>query len=462
MKAIIPDLDARSAKSLYIQLYEYIRDAILKKEIVPSEKLPSLRNLSDTLGISITTVELAYDQLTVEGYIYSRPHSGYYVSEMYYPEETKGSNDRGEAPGRGEPMEMQAPGLFCDPSSFSFTKWKKCMNKVLNDHRDALMFESDTQGEEALRYEISKYVYSSRGVKCTPDQIVIAAGTQQITSHIAKILKRMDIEHVAVEEPGYLPVINIFRDRGFAITPVEVRTDGIDIERLPSNIRTAAYVNPSNQFPTGSVMPAGKRYRLIDWAVKNGSYIIEDDYDSELRYFGRPVPALQGLDTRDCVIYLGSFSSTLLQSIKISYMVLPPDMLRIFDSIRDGYDQTCSKAEQLTLALFMDEGHYRSGIRKMRQLYSRKLKVTLDALSDHKDIVEPVNTASGLNMIIHVSSDKSMSELSAEAREAGVVANPMVPVTSGPHANSLIFYYSLIPLEDIPRAVDMMVDRWES
>jgi Transcriptional regulators containing a DNA-binding HTH domain and an aminotransferase domain (MocR family) and their eukaryotic orthologs len=336
------------------------------------------------------------------------------------------------------------------------------MSNVLNDHRDLLLFESDTQGEESLRYEISKYVYSSRGVKCDPDQIVIAAGTQQITSHLARILQQMGISHVASEDPGYLPVINIFRDRGFTVTPVEVRSDGIDIGKLPVNIRSVAYVNPSNQFPTGAVMPAGRRYQLIDWASKNSSFIIEDDYDSELRYFGKPVPALQGLDRHGCVIYLGSFSSTLLQSIRLSYMVLPEDMAGVFNDISGGYDQTCSKAEQLTLALFMEAGYYRAGIRKLRQLYAKKLRATLDAFRKYSGIAEPINTESGLNLIVRVRTEKPMSVLSDEARSVGVVANPMVPVTSGPHKNSLIFYYSLIPLGSIEKAIGDMVQLWKS
>jgi Transcriptional regulators containing a DNA-binding HTH domain and an aminotransferase domain (MocR family) and their eukaryotic orthologs len=462
MKAIIPDFSHESDKPLYQQLYEYIRDGIIEKEIVTSEKLPSLRNLSESLGISLTTVELAYNQLLVEGYIYSRPHSGYYVGEMYWPDDGGISGAASEIKHNAYMSEMKPPALYCDPSSFDFNKWKKCMSNVLNDHRDLLLFESDTQGEESLRYEISKYVYSSRGVKCDPDQIVIAAGTQQITSHLARILQQMGISHVASEDPGYLPVINIFRDRGFTVTPVEVRSDGIDIGKLPVNIRSVAYVNPSNQFPTGAVMPAGRRYQLIDWASKNSSFIIEDDYDSELRYFGKPVPALQGLDRHGCVIYLGSFSSTLLQSIRLSYMVLPEDMAGVFNDISGGYDQTCSKAEQLTLALFMEAGYYRAGIRKLRQLYAKKLRATLDAFRKYSGIAEPINTESGLNLIVRVRTEKPMSVLSDEARSVGVVANPMVPVTSGPHKNSLIFYYSLIPLGSIEKAIGDMVQLWKS
>ena len=182
-----------------------------------------------------------------------------------------------------------------DPSCFDFVKWKKCMARVLTDYSRLLLFESDPQGEPALQFEISKYVYHSRGVIANPDQIVICAGTQQLTTHLCRIMRRMNIGHVSTEDPGYLPVQNIFRDHGFSITRVAVEKDGIRIEKLPTNIPSAVYVSPSNQFPTGSVMPVGKRYQLLEWALENDSYILEDDYDSELRYFGKPVPALLGL-----------------------------------------------------------------------------------------------------------------------------------------------------------------------
>lgn len=327
MKAILPNLDDNSNIPMYIQLFEYIRKLIINSEIVPGEKLPSLRNLSEKLEISITTVDLAYAQLAVEGYIFSKPRSGYFISEVFHPLIKQNTNNLNFGSDRKIPF--KEPEFWYDLSSFDFVKWKKCESKILTDFPQLLLFESDTQGEISLRYEIAKYVFSSRGVKCDPAQIVVAAGTQQISARLANLLQRMDINHVALENPGYLPVNNVFRDHNFAITPVDVLKDGIDIDKLPINIRSAAYVNPSNQFPTGAVMPVGKRYRLLEWAIKNNSYIIEDDYDSELRYFGKPIPALQGLDDGNHVIYLGSFSSTLFPSIKISYMVLPPAIREI-------------------------------------------------------------------------------------------------------------------------------------
>ncbi|MEF9922119.1 MAG: PLP-dependent aminotransferase family protein [Anaerovoracaceae bacterium] len=459
MKPIIVQFDTNSRKPLYIQLYDYIKMEVLSGNMVTGEKLPSLRLLSKSLNISITTTELAYNQLLVEGYIISKPQSGFYVASI-------------STSSQGKDGVILADGLDfstytfedypykCDLSCFDFNKWKKTMAKVINEYSHLLLFESDPQGEGALRFEISKYVYASRGVICTPEQVVIGAGTQQLTSHLARILRKMNINHVDTEDPGYLPVQNIFRDHGFVLTKIPVSADGIAIEKLPTNIPSAVYVSPSNQFPTGSVMPIGKRYNLLDWAEQNNSIILEDDYDSELRYFGKPVPALQGLDRKANVVYLGSFSSTLFPAIKISYMVLPHNMAEIFASIKSDYTQTCSKIEQLTLALFMEEGYYYTNIKKLRNLYSQKLQTAINAFSTYgKGFVEPTNTTSGINMILKVKSKKDANVLCDDAKSLGLQVMPVASLTNR-DSTALIFYYNQVPLSDIAPSIEGLIDLW--
>lgn len=461
MKALIPTIESNSKTPYYLQLYSYLKEAILSGEIAANEKLPSLRLLSKSLKLSVTTIELAYDQLMVEGYIYSKPQSGYYACDIM-----PANRIMPQAPMDLSILEQsithEEPDQYYDLDCFAFNKWKKCMNKVLTEYTPQLFFESDPQGEPALRTEIAKYLYMSRGVICKPDQIVIGAGIQQITNQLTRILKKMHIDLVAVESPGYLPVNNIFRDRGFAIHPVAVRSDGIAIEKLPSNIHSAVYVNPSNQVPSGAVMPIGRRYQLLEWAVQNDSIIIEDDYDSELRYFGKPIPALQGLDNNERVVYLGSFSATLFSSIKISYMVLPPEMAKLFQSIRKNYTQTCSKTEQLTLALFMESGHYQTNIKKQRTLYAQKLQIVCKLLNT--DFTKVTNTSSGLNVIIHVQSHKSPETLCTDAKELGIHAIPTEAYTGNniSGASSLILYYNQIPLAQIPEACHSLLKKWRS
>lgn len=449
MKPIIIDFRDSSAEPLYIQLYKKIRDDILSGGIAEGEKLPSLRSLSRSLSVSMTTTQQAYDQLLVEGYIVSKPQLGYYAADVFSAGDDKDMQKIMAPVPESVLADSDHPPYICDPDCFDFNKWKKCSSKIFNEHSNLLLYGSDPQGEKALRHEITKYVYTSRGVICSPEQIVIGAGTQQITGQLCRILPKMDINHVSVESPGYLPVQNSFRDSGFSISHIPVGNDGIEIERLPANISTAVYVSPSNQFPTGAVMPVGRRRQLLRWASDNDSIIIEDDYDSELRYFGRPVPALRSLDKDGRVVYLGSFSSTLFPAIKISYMILPPSMAEIFSKTKGDYAQTCSKAEQLTLALFMEEGYYYTGIRKLRNLYSQKLSLTLDAFAKHADErAVPVNTNSGINLMIRFATEKTADELCDLAKSVGLHMVPFSKITEDKSA-SIIFYYSKLPAKMI-------------
>ena len=458
MKPIIPDFDNASGSPLYIQLYNYLKKEITEGRISKGEKLPSLRTLAKNLSISITTVEMAYNQLLVEGYVKSKPQSGYYTTSINA--ESKSKPGFSSTPLDFDTYPFTKAKYKYDTGSFDFIKWKKCLAKVLNEHADLLLFESDPQGEKVLRHEISGYLYSSRGVKCTPDQVVIAAGTQQLTNHLARIMRKMNISHVSTEDPGYMPLQNIFRDMGFTVTKIPVHSDGINIEKIPVNIPSAVYVSPSSQFPTGAVMPIGRRYRLLDWAMKNHSIILEDDYDSELRYFGKPVPALQGLDRSDSVVYLGSFSSTLFPAIKISYMVLPNHIVDIFQKIKNDYDQTCSKEEQLALAMFMEKGYYTTNIKKLRNLYARKLQNVLAAFNKYgKNFVTPQNTSSGINIIINVKTEKNTNLLCQLAATLSVKVMPMSSLIQEDRAE-LIFYYNQIPLDEIDKTIKDLILLW--
>ena len=477
MRKIAPVLDSTSERPLYLQLYDYIKDGILSGELPPREKLPSLRSLAKSTSMSLTTVQLAYSQLVMEGYLTSKPNSGYYINEIFYGLEGPGSAAAQPdemaiarySQQRDDENDTPDKHFLYDPACFDFTKWKKCMNRVFNEQAPELLFVSDPQGELPLRREIAKYLYGARGVSCRPEQILIGAGTQQITGYLASILQMNGIRNVSLEEPGYLPVKSIFRDREFLMTPVPMGQDGIQIELLPSNIRSAVYVSPSNQFPTGSVMSISKRYELLDWAAKNNSIIIEDDYDSELRYSGNTVPALQGLRKQENVVYLGSFSSTLFASIKISYMVLPMSMTGMLENIMTGYTQTCSKAEQLTLASFMAQGYYQTGIKRLRNLYSQKLQAVVSAIKKHgDDFITPAGTSSGTNMLLEIRTEKTTEDLCSDAASLGVTATGAGRFweegQSGSGASSgvrsIILYYVRIPLDEIPGIIGKLIKKW--
>lgn len=460
MKPIILDFDSNNTTPLYIQLYRKIKEEITLGNLNAGDRLPSLRAMAKNLGVSVTTSEQAYNQLLVEGYIVSRPQSGFYVADL--PGGSFESEENEAMSFDFSDYTFDQSEYLYDLTSFDFQRWKKCMSRVFNEYPHLLLFESEVQGEAALRYEISRYVYSSRGVCCSPDQIVIGAGTQQLTGHLCRILRKMNIDYICTEDPGYVPIQNIFRDHGFGIGKIPVKEDGIMIDRLPVNIPSAVYVSPSNQFPTGSVMPIGNRYTLLKWAQKNGSIILEDDYDSELRYFGKPVPALQGMDKNSRVVYLGSFSSTLFPAIKISYMILPEDMAEIFQSIKKDYTQTCSKTEQLTLALFMEDGYYYTNIKKLRTLYAQKLQIALSAFDKYGgDFVVPTNTKSGINIILNVKTKADPSLLCLQAKELGLHVAPM-DFVSNPDRLQLIFYYNQIPLDQIDSLIKECISIWSA
>jgi len=486
------EIDYNSDKSLYVQLYEYLKKEIAEGRIETGERLPSLRAMSDAAGLSVTTVKMAYEQLMVEGYLISKPQSGYYAAQGAV---VRDSNKRTKDRTGDEPAHVNAQGsnakaqksyaipLNCDLDSFDFVKWKKCMSSVLNETPELLLSEGDRQGEPALREEIARYLYKSRGVICTQDQVVISAGTQQLINHLARILKMMDIAHVSVEDPGYMPVRSIFRDWGFSMSCIPVKDDGIVIERLPVNIRTAVYICPQNQFPTGALMPISRRHEILDWAEANDSIIIEDDYDSELRYTGMPIPALQGIDNGSRVVYLGSFTSTLFPAVRISYMVLPEKMVKLYGKIRKKYDQTCSKTEQLTLAEFMKRGYFQTNLRRVRKLYSVKLQEALDAIREYGsegNFLTAENTQSGINIIFRLNThtkvitkgqngDARSLEIRHEmadrlvqtAAEAGIKVRDIDQLDRDGQIY-LVFYYNQIPLRRIRDAVRTMIEGFKS
>lgn len=456
---------------LYIQLYEYIRSEIISGNMEEGAKLPALRRIARDLNLSITTVEFAYNQLSVEGYIESKPQSGFYVAKIPGPvmiNKTSLMSKSADSGSQGiekdnKTQDRTKRNYITDPDAFDFKKWRKSMMRVIDEETDLLMQEGDPQGEEALRYEISKYVFNSRGVRCQPNQVVVGAGTQQLTAHIGRLLRHIGIHLVCTEDPGYQPVNKIFEDQGYILNKIPVSSQGIDIEKLPDS-KAAVYVCPNNQFPTGAVMPIASRYELLKWASFNDGLIIEDDYDSELRYFGRPISSLQGLEQYEedsHVLYLGSFSATLFPSVKISYMILPIQLANKLDFILEGYTQTCSKTEQLALAHFMESGYYYTNIKKLRNLCGRKLSACIKVIETYGyDSVRADRTDSGLYVILSIKTDMGSKEMEEIAENMGILAyhsDDLIPIEG---MKSMIFYYSRLPENQIQDMTKKMIDRW--
>ena len=357
------------------------------------------------------------------------------------------------------------------------------MQEVLNETPDLLLTESDRQGEPVLRAEIADYLHRTRGVVCSQKQVIISAGAQQLINHLARILKLMDVEHVCTEEPGYTPVRSILRDWGFSISNIPVREDGLAIEKLPTNIRTAVYTCPQNQFPTGAVMPVSNRYLLLDWAEENDSLIIEDDYNSSLSDAEELAPALQGMDEGRRVVYMGTFSPTLFPAVRISYMVVPENMAELFDQIKTEYDQTCSKTEQLTLARFMHKGWYQENLDRVRTLYAEKLRLVLEAIREFDasgSFVTVENTKNGVNITLKIDtharticvgtsgekrSEELLQEMTDRMVESAASLGVKVRGISQLSRNGqiyLVLSYDQIPTDDIHGSIENLIQNLKS
>jgi GntR family transcriptional regulator/MocR family aminotransferase len=368
---------------LYKQLYNQIREHVLSGKLPADSRLPSVRDLAIELATSRNTIDGAYQELYAEGYIYSKPRSGYFVSAL--DQDTAPLSLSGKThlhhqfPGPPSVFTYDFHPARLDPESFPTALWRKCFLDSLRQNSQQLVQYGDPQGDWGLRCSIQSYLEHSRGVLCDPDQVIICAGLQQGLDIIAHLLKdRHSV--VAIENPGYFLPRSVFSNHDYSIFPVPVGPGGLDLEHLAASNSTIAYVTPSHQLPLGYVMPVANRLKLIEWAEAGGNYIIEDDYDSELRYHGKPIPSLQGLRPTGNIIYTGTFSKILSPALRISYLVLPYSLLARYRQLYRNYFPTVSLLEQRTLALFMEQGHWARHVRRMRITYKKKHDILLRAI----------------------------------------------------------------------------------
>lgn len=417
-------LDHRNDRPMYVQLYEEIKRQIEEKVLSQGVILPSIRQLAEYLKISKNTVDHAYQQLVAEGYIESRPRSGYSVLPLEAPLVSK--NQKLPLPEKLQANLDTVPrydfkyGEIESPQ-YPMKHWRKCLSDVLDKETSGILGYGHPQGESALRVEIAKYLLQSRGVSCDPEQILICAGTQHAVSMLVRLFN-WGSRMIAMEDPGYRGVRTVFADHGCRIQPISVEADGMNVrelEGLDSNIG-AVYVTPSHQFPLGMVMPIQKRRRLLQWAEQHEAIVIEDDYDSEFRYMGQPIPSLKSLDQTERVVYMGTFSKAFLPSARLSYIVLPSRMLPFLRNMLDVYNQAVSPIIQHAVTLFMQRGHFLRHIRKMRRLYQAKHRALVSAIErEMGKAVRIIEHNSGLHLLIDVKG-KNNEELLKLATKVGV------------------------------------------
>ncbi|KAF0232567.1 MAG: GntR family transcriptional regulator / MocR family [Desulfovibrionaceae bacterium] len=462
-------LDHNAPEPLYVQLSRQIRECVLSGKMPADSKLPSVRDLAAELSVSRNTVESTYLELHAEGFIYARPRSGYFVSTLdrgLVPPVSRprprgpGSPNLADAPPQARPVFLYDfhPARL-DHESFPAPLWRKYYLESLRDHSPALAGYGEMQGLQRLRVCIQEYLERSRGVVCSPDQVVICAGLQHALSIVAGLF-RQSRPRVAVENPGYFLPRLVLRNHGMEAVPVPVRSGGMDLDALRQSGCSVAYVTPSHQFPLGHVIPVENRLKLIEWATEEGHAVIEDDYDSELRYQGEPIPSLQGLSPGGNIFYMGTFSKILSPALRLSYMVLPQATLPEYRRLFGDYQSSSSLLEQSTLARFMEHGHWERHIRRVRTGCKKKHDALLRAIGRHfGDSADIIGQGAGLHVVLRLSGVSiGERELVDRAGEAGIRLFPFSETLDGGggDSNMLLLGFGAMQPEEIDRGVELL------
>lgn len=420
MDMLLLELIKEGKTPLYEQIYDQIRLAITEGKLPVGMKLPSKRKLGEFLDVSQTTIELAYGQLHAEGFISSIPRRGFFVQaieELAYVQPIHKAE---------KPIEMKeetiqinfSPGHI-DTDSFPFTQWRKYARDVIDESSKDLLLLGDPHGDIELRAEIARYLYHSRSVDCTPEQIIVGSGTEQLMPLVIRILGKEAT--YAIEDPGYPLTHHVFFHNNRKAIPIVVDEEGMDVQALQLSEATVAYVTPSHQFPTGTVLSAARRTALLNWSSSQEEhFIIEDDYDSEFRYTGRSIRALQGMDKGGSVIYISTFTKSLMPSLRIAYMVLPHKLLTRYKEAFIHYSATVPRLDQHILARFMADGQFSRHLNKMRKIYRRKLQTLTETLLMYAPHISFSAEEAGMHIIMTVHTDESEETLNKAAKTIGI------------------------------------------
>ncbi|CAM4514477.1 PLP-dependent aminotransferase family protein [Paenibacillus endophyticus] len=424
-------LSDQHEQPLYQQLYIQIRDQIRNGNLTNGMRLPSVRTLQVQHNISKTPIETAYQMLTAEGYVVSKPRSGLFVVTPYkhviasIPDTEVYDLSRKITSNPHIPTSVKhADFIDFDPTAldhdaFPIRTWNKMLKEALESHSSMIGNYGNPQGEQGLRAVLADYLRNSRGVYCSPEQIVIGVGMAYSIGILTKLLK--DTRSVAFEEPGYNLVRDQFLLNGCEVLPISVNDKGVSLAALEESKAQIVYVTPSHQFPTGSIMPYPERERLLEWANARNAYIIEDDYDGEFRYLGKPIPSLQSLDTHGRVIYIGTFSKVLTPALRMNYMVLPPKLIEQLSNMPHEVLYAPSRVEQWAMQSFIEQDNWYRHIRKVRNLYRKRHHHLIGLIQNHLgQHVEITGQNAGLHIQMAVKKCKTTKELIDSAAEAGV------------------------------------------
>ncbi|MEW9677683.1 PLP-dependent aminotransferase family protein [Lentibacillus sp. L22] len=448
-------------KNLYQQIYERLKEHMMNGRLQANEKLPSKRQLAEQLQVSVNTVTNAYEQLLAEGYIYTKERKGYYV-ENITPFIQRGSlqklpKDLKECTQNKEGW-LSLSHMTSDISMFPVQEWMKCQQKAIANHKRELSELGHFQGPYMVRQTIARMIAMSRGVVCEPEQIVIGAGTQLLIRNLMGLSKRDSV--VAVEDPGYSRFYTLLKNMGFDVRALPIDDKGIAMDEVDDCSINYLFVTPSHQFPTGKIMPINRRIELLNWSTQGQDrYIIEDDYDSEFKYETDSIPSLQSLDQNQRIIYTGTFSKTILPGLRISYMVLPPDMLRKYRKHYRHLMQSSNALSLYTLYYFIETGAYARHLKRMTHHYESKRKELMGQIRERfgeKVAIEDI--PAGLHFLARFQTKKSYEEVEEDAKRKKLEIYSMrrfmlANKYQTPGVVDLVLGFANIQEEQIPEAV---------
>lgn len=431
---------------LYMQIYEYFKNEIINGTYKANTKLPSKRNLAKEYNISLNTVDNAYSKLLEEGFIYSKERQGFFVSDVgeLYVLDSKPIHITKEE--ENIEYDFSYSGVS---EEFPYKIFKKISSNIF-DNKDILE-KVDYQGYLPLRTQISEYLNKSRGFKAEPSQIVISSGSEYLFQIIFKLISGK----FGIEDPGYNMLSNIMDTNDIKYEFISVDENGMDLEKLKKSKSDFCVITPAHQFPTGVIMNMQRRVELLN--MKKIKYVIEDDYDSEFKYSKRPVPALKSIDVNDKVIYIGSFSKSISPSFRVSFMVLPFDLVEKYNKIFKFFICPVSIMVQKMLTAFIETEEFEKHLNRMRKIYSKKRQLLIDMLSERKDITIRGADA-GLHVVLEYPKNYSEEYIVKKAKEKKIKVYGLSSYGTKREIPSILLGFATLSEEKLKEGVKLFLE----
>ena len=448
------EINTQNKIPVYEQIYTQIRQQIIDGELPKGSRLTPTRTLAKDYHLSRNTVLSAYLQLQSEGFIRSVQGSGFYVEDLpEYKSRTIKEERKNTDSDKRKLLRYDFRYGLIEPNIYTNRGFRKAMKDAYEKlELKKAVYDEDPQGLLSLRQAICDHLKQERGVNADPEQLVVTSGHHYSLQLITSLLSK-DEYRFFMEEPGHQDSRESFIEAGYDVHPLELDNNGAIISKLKGIKNAIVYVTPSHQFPSGYILPIGRRMQLLDWASKNNGYIIEDDYDSELRYKERPIPSLHSLDHNDRVIYFGSFSKSLSSDLRVSYVLLPQSLKLYFNDSQPFINSAVSSLIQLTLKEYIDSGEYQRRINSIRNLYRKKHNMIIDFFRNYyEDDIKIFGSGGGTHLLLEINTNLDQEKIISKFKENDIGVYPTDIFWANKkkaRRNQILIAYSGIPLEEL-------------